>query len=201
MPTSARILPFLLLTGCPESPENLPDGSPVPVTDGAPGFAPTSPDSPGGSIPDPSTTQFEVTEKSVTLSGEIRYNGNKEGVVLLQVLTMQANQPPQLLHHEELEGTGAFTLSAPANLGPVRLIFFLDVDGDGPSPTDPAVMQKVEVKSTDQTDLVLLLLDEPNLDDMTPGEDHSDQAAPAPATPTPEAPSDSEDPPDKAPTE
>jgi hypothetical protein len=196
MPTSARILPFLLLTGCPESPENLPDGSPAPITDGAPGVAPTSPDSPGGSIPDPSSTQFELNEKSVQLSGEIQYNGKKEGVVLLQVLTMQENQPPQLLHHEELEGLGAFSLSPPANLGPARLICFLDVDGDGPSPTDPAVMQKVEVKSVDQTNLTLLLLDDPDLDDMTPGEDHSGDVVPTSTAPaTPEAPT------DKAPTE
>ena len=201
MPTSARILPFLLLTGCPESPENLPDGSPAPITDGTPGVAPTSPDSPGGSIPDPSSTQFEVTEKSVQLAGEIQYNGKKEGVVLLQVLTMQENQPPQLLHHEELEGLGAFALSAPADLGPARLICFLDVDGDGPSPADPAVMQKVEVKSADQTNLTLLLSDDPDLDDMTPGGDHSREVVPTSTAPAaPEAPPD-KTPPEEAPTE
>ncbi len=205
MQTCARFLPFLLLTGCPESPENLPDGSPAPITDGAPGVAPTSPDSPGGSIPDPSSTQFEETEKSVQLSGEIQYKGKKEGVVLLQVLTMQANQPPQLLHHQELEGIGPFSLSAPANLGPARLICFLDVDGDGPSPTDPAIMQKVEVKSTDQTNLTLLLLDEPDLGDMTPGEDHSGKTVPTSASPAPAAPAapaaPEEAPPEEAPTE
>jgi hypothetical protein len=201
MPTSARILPFLLLTGCPESPENLPDGSPAPITDGAPGIAPTSPDSPGGSIPDPSSTQFEATEKSVQLSGEIQYNGKKEGVVLLQVLTMQENQPPQLLHHQELEGIGAFSFSAPANLGPARLICFLDVDGDGPSPADPAAMQKVEVKGADQTDLKMLLLDDPDLDDMTPGEDHSGEVVATPTAPAapaapPEEPASEEAPPE-----
>jgi len=120
----------------------------------------------------------------VQLAGKILYTGKKEGVVLLQVLTLQANQPPQLLHHQELEGPGAFSLSAPADLGPARLISFLDVDGDGPSPTDPAVMQKVEVKSSDQTDLVLLLLDEPDLDDMTPGGDHSEKDAVSDEAPT-----------------
>jgi hypothetical protein len=142
----------------------------------------------------------------VQLSGEIQYNGEKEGVVLLQVLTMQANQPPQLLHHEELEGIGPFALSPPANLGPARLICFLDVDGDGPSPTDPAVMQKVEVKGADQTNLKLLLLDDPDLDDMTPGEDHSGKtgltsAAATPAAPTPAAPAVPVAPPEEAPSE
>jgi hypothetical protein len=57
-------------------------------------------------------------------------------------------------------------------------------------------MQKVEVKSVDQTNLTLLLLDDPDLDDMTPGEDHSGDVVPTSTAPaTPEAPT------DKAPTE
>jgi len=185
-----RLLPFLLLTGCPESPENLPDGSPIPAVDGAPGIGPSAPGSPGGSIPDPASTSFEVKEgEGLLLSGEIVYAGKEEGEILLQILSMEENQPPKLLHHQVLESIGAFQIETPGDLGSIRLIAFLDAGDDGPSPADPAAVLKLEISTESHTDLALVLEDTPDLGDMTPGTDHSQGLAPStpevPATETP----------------
>ncbi|MEE2750505.1 MAG: hypothetical protein VX519_03680 [Myxococcota bacterium] len=173
---------LLLLAGCPESPDNLPDGSPAVQTEQVPGDPSAQPPGVAGEVPDPKSTQFSVdAEEGLTLSGTLSYAGDKTGTVLLQVLTIAANQPPSLMHHEEFEAPTQFSLVAPKNLGSARLISFLDTDDNGPSATDPAAMMSIEIGTEDLADLSLVLLDEPDLGDMTPGTDHSD----ALANPTP----------------
>ncbi len=169
---------LLLLAGCPESPENLPDGSPVAQTEQIPGDPSVQPPGVGGEVPDPKSTQFKVDpEDGLTLSGTLIYTGKQTGTVLLQVLTIEANQPPSLVHHEEFEAPSDFSVVAPKNLGAARLISFLDTDDNGPSATDPAAMISIEIGTQSQSHLSLVLLDEPDLGDMTPGADHSDALA------------------------
>jgi len=179
---------FLLLAGCPESPDNLPDGSPAAQAEQVPGEPSVQPPGIAGEVPDPKSTRFNAdAEDSITLSGTLSYAGEQTGTVLLQVLTVAANQPPSLMHHEEFEAPSTFSLVAPKNVGSARLISFLDTDDDGPSATDPAAMMSIEIGTQDLTDLSLLLLDEPDLGDMTPGADHSDALA-NPTPPSTETP-------------
>ncbi len=180
---------LLSLAACPESPDNLPDGSPAIQTEQIAGAPSVQPPGVAGEVPDPKTTRFDVNpEEGVLVTGTLSYAGKKSGTVLLQVLTIETNQPPSLMHHEEFEAPGSFSFVAPKSLGPARLISFLDTGNDGPSITDPAAMMSIEIGTENLTDLSMVLTDEPDLGDMAPGTDHSDAIA-KPSPPSPETPS------------
>ena len=57
---------------------------------------------------------------------------------------------------------------APSNTGEVSLVAFVDVDEDGPSPTDPAGRADIEIAEETLADLRIDLSDEPELGDLTP---------------------------------
>jgi hypothetical protein len=80
---------------------------------------------------------FEATDSGVVLAGNISYDGEEKGNLLLQFLREEEDQPIVLLHSEERSGLGAFEIQAPSDLGEISAVAFLDLDGDDkPTPND-----------------------------------------------------------------
>ena len=180
-------LALLWLTACPESPKATDVTAPA-GTDGTPiatGADPAPP--PGGTAaapapddasqgpPDqpgrpPADVAFQLGEgESVELSGVLRYAGDAEGAVRLDFLTLEEGQPPALAHTMGLDRPGGFEVEAPKGFGEVHVVAFIDLDGDGPSPGDPAGTLKLEIGDEDLEDLELVLDDDPDLGELTPG--------------------------------
>jgi len=117
-------------------------------------------------------------ENSIAISGTLDYPGQKEGKLLVEVLTITDNTP-ELKHSEVFEKAGEFTIAMPKGLGSVQLVAFVDVDGDGPSEHDPAGMLPIEVQDNPVSGIVLTLSDNADLGNLTPGKG---EEQPPPAT-------------------
>ena len=178
-------LALLWLTACPESPKATDATAPV-ATDGVPaatGSDPAPP--PGGTAPapgdasegppdqpgrPPADVAFQLGEgEAVELSGVLRYAGDAEGAIRLDFLTLEEGQPPALAHTMGLDRAGGFEVEAPKGFGEVHIVAFIDLDGDGPSPGDPAGTVKLEIGDEDLGDIELVLDDDPDLGELTPG--------------------------------
>ena len=167
-------LMFLMLAGCPDPTTAADLGNPGPGG-GAPGPGGQGTEgAPQGPPPEPGSFNMEEGA-GVTVSGTLRYTGEAKGMVRIDVLRKEEDAPPQLLHVEKLDGPGEFSFQAPSNTGEVSLVAFVDVDEDGPSPTDPAGRADIEIAEETLADLRIDLSDEPELGDLTPGD------APAPS--------------------
>ncbi len=176
-----------LLFACPESPDNLPDGSPV--VDGQPFGAGSGGDNSSLSPVPPEehgTVQFDLNPGTgVKLSGTLSYAGEQVGPLLLQVVILQPNQPPELKHSQVQAEFGEFEVEVPRHLGKTTLVSFVDVENDGPSETDPAAFLSLEIGSREKTGLIMELSDAPDMGLLTPG-DRSTAAGP-PLTTTEES--------------
>ena len=167
-------LMFFMLAGCPDPTTAADLGNPGPGG-GAPGPGGAGTEgAPQGPPPEPGNFSLD-DGAGVTVSGTLKYTGEAKGGVRIDVLRKEDDAPPQLLHVEKLDAPGAFSFQAPSNTGEVSLVAFVDVDDDGPSPSDPAGRADIEIAEETVGELVIDLSDEPELGDLTPGD------APAPA--------------------
>lgn len=167
-------LMFLMLAGCPDPTTASDLGNPGPGG-GAPGPGGSGTEgTPQGPPPEPGNFNLE-DGAGVTVSGTLQYTGDAKGGVRIDVLRKEEDAPPQLLHVEKLDAPGAFSFQAPSNTGEVSLVAFVDVDEDGPSPSDPAGRADIEIAEETVGELLIDLSDEPELGDLTPGD------APAPS--------------------
>lgn len=190
----ARLLPVLLiLGGCPD-PTAAPEGggmSDKPMGGGAPGEpgqpggpgqggppgGPGGPGAEGGAAGGPSgrptAPGFKVTAgEGVKLSGVISYAGSKTGTIRIDFLQQSAQANfPDLVHSIELAAPGPWEVEAPKDGGEFWVVAFLDANGNGPDPGEPAARVKdlVKVGSTPITGLDLTLSDNPELGDLKPG--------------------------------
>ncbi len=174
---------LLALTACPESPR---DGAVTPTEAGdavpsdkvapAPGMG--SAPAPGavgeGPVDQPGRPPADVTFQfgdggAVEVSGTVRYDGDADGTVRLDVLTLEEGQPPALAHTVQLDRPGGFELDVPKSYGDIHVVAFIDLAGDGPSPGDPAGAVSVDVGDEDLSGVEILISDEPDLGDLTPG--------------------------------
>lgn len=161
------LLPLALL-GCPvETPTDITGRAPsIDEEDPGPGNLPPPN---GGGPQEVNAAKFNLEPgNSIEVSGTLDYPGQKEGKLLVEMLTIK-DDTPELKHSEVFEKAGAFSIQTPKDLGSVRMVAFVDVDGDGPSKTDPAGMLPVEVGSEPISGLVLTLSDNANLGNLTPG--------------------------------
>ena len=170
---------LLLLAGCPESPtggatvdaaqNNTPQGDQAggePI-DGSVEPPPTGEGSGGGGKP--SSDSFAVVDgKGVTLSGEAVYPGEQSGTWRLVVLDLPNEGAPGLLLSQSIPKSGEFSFTAPKGYGEIHLVAFVDLDGDGPTGTDPAGTVAVEVSGDDIDGLSITIADEPDLGELTP---------------------------------
>ena len=204
------LLGLLALTGCPEPVEvpASPDGSPGGGEAGAGGPG-TGPATPGGNAPDQARWSVKAGE-GVELSGTYAYEGSKTGKFRMDFRTVpEGSSPPALVHTLELSGPGEWKTRAPVDAGPIDIIAFIDVDGDGPTSGDPGGMtaEPVVVGSEDISGVVITVSDEADESIMNPrarwrgGEDGEGQPS-GPATPeggSPDGPPPDGPPPDGPP--
>jgi hypothetical protein len=166
------ITQLLLLTlfACPDPTTAADLGNPGPGG-GQPGAA--GGPNPGEGAPQgppPAPGQFNVEAGTgVGISGTLSYEGSQEGQLRVDFLATEDDAPPRLLHVEKLDAFGAFTVATPPNTGSVAIVAFVDIDGDGPSPGDPAGMTRVSIGEANLTDVNIELSDTPDLGDLTPG--------------------------------
>ncbi|MFT5584912.1 MAG: hypothetical protein ACI9VR_002500 [Cognaticolwellia sp.] len=169
----------LFLTACPQS--QSPDGKGGPAGQGGTEGAPPE----MGSAAHPDDARWKVKAgEGISIQGSVSYGGEPpEGAVRIDVLTQAGEAPPHLVSAETLEGMGTFTFQAPKDFGEVHLVAFIDRTGDGPSPDDAAATTKLDITTVDITGLELVLTDEPDLGDLTPGAppDENGQPGDAPA--------------------
>lgn len=185
----AFLLPLLLpLIGCPD-PTAVADGSVVDqampdpngagiAADGAPlpppqeGATPGAGGTPGGVAGGrPEVAGFTVEPgKGVKLSGEVIYAGSKTGTLRIDFLKNTDGATfPELVHTLTLEKPGPWTVEAPADLGDVSIVSFIDTNNNGPSEGEPAGMiEKTTVGSSDLAKLDITLSDTPDLGSLKP---------------------------------
>lgn len=203
-----------MLAGCPESPPsdtpgdaglNTTQQGSQPTGEPIDGTVEPPPEGEGAGGNNPSSSSFAVKEgKGVEISGSARYGGEQGGTWRLDVLDLPDEGAPGLLLSQSIPDGGAFSFTAPQGYGEVHLVAFVDIDGDGPSGTDPAGTIAVEIEGADIDGLSISLSDEPDLGKLTPNMPgpHSGAGAPPPEGEPPEGerpPEDGEAPPDPDP--
>lgn len=172
------LLPLVLLAGltaCPEKPQT--QGENGPGAQGGPGGAgDKGPPPGGGGAGGPPTGEDWGAlgdDEKVMLTGTVTYEGTKTGSYRVDFLTVADDAPPNLLNAATLDGAGDFSMPARKGLNAeyetVYMVAFIDVDSDGPSPTDPAAYAELSVGDVDVTDIALVLSDTPDLGPLTPG--------------------------------
>lgn len=174
---------LLTLFACPDPTTAAELGNPGPG-----GAAPGSPGGPQSAMdgPPPAPGNFNVADGAgVVVSGTLAYPGNQSGQLRLDFLATEDDAPPRLLHVEKLDAFGSYSVSTPPNTGSVAIVAFVDVNNDGPSPTDPAGMIRINIEESNIESADITLSDEPDLGDLTPGDvgpstanDATDGAAP-----------------------
>jgi len=102
----------------------------------APGAQPGAPVIDGGGL----LPQLAATGPTVEVSGVVGYNGSQSGNIRVDFVQRDAgsgrNRVVHALHLEEL---GAWSAQLPVNAGEFSLVAFIDVDGNGPGPSEPAI--------------------------------------------------------------
>jgi hypothetical protein len=185
---------LLILCGCPDpnptgsyTAEGATEGAASGAAGGAGGAAPP----PGGTRPD--DARFKLgPDEGVAMGGMLSYAGDKTGRLQLDFLTRDPDQPPRLVHTVQLKGPGPWTTRVPKDYGPIYVVAFIDIDGDGPSATDPAAatLEPVVVGAEDLTTVDLTLSDAPDLGELTPGgggKPPQPEGPPADGAPSPDA--------------
>ncbi len=168
LPSSTSLLFLLLAVGCPEPPPDVISPSQAPTT--ASGGSAASPDDPtttGGRIPpgmriEPPGFGLEEGE-GVKISGTISYEGEIDGQLRVEILQPgEEGDSPQLLHAATLDALGPWFVIAPADLGDIAVVAYLDRDQNGPSTDEPAALLEsgVTVGQVDISGLDLVLVAE-----------------------------------------
>lgn len=168
------VLMATVLTACPD-PAATSSGSGGPTAAGGAAPNPGGGGGGGGGSPGPAQDVADWTEiegDAVTLSGTLTYAGSKKGSLRLDFLG--AGSLGGLQHTTTLDAVGPWSVQAPASLGEVYVVAFVDLDSDGPSPTDPAgrTADTVTVGAEDVAGIDIELSDSPDLGDLTPGGPH-----------------------------
>ncbi len=102
------------------------------------------------------------TPSGVTLRGEIRYQGNRQGHLRMDIVrkTGNKNEPFEVVHATTLEGLGAYEVDVEVAIGKIDLIVFIDQEGNGPDPYEPiARIEGVRVSLQDVYNLDFDLID------------------------------------------
>ena|GEM_PF-4177025 len=103
--------------------------------------------------------QLAATGPTVKVSGQVAYSGSQAGNIRIDFVQVDAasgrNRVVHALHLDEL---GAWSTQLPVNSGAFTLVGFIDVDGNGPGPTEPGVSVNDFTVSTDAVTGVSLQL-------------------------------------------
>jgi hypothetical protein len=136
---------------------------------------------------------FELAEgEGVKLSGTVSYAGDQEGDLRVELLqSTDAESPPALLHAINLDKLGPWSVVVPEDLGEIRLVAYIDLDQNGPSPGEPMAMLDHGVQiGTDPVQGIDLVIEDGAEPPTTPGGVEPTEGQPIPEPPPGEAPAD-----------
>ena len=164
------ILTSLLLACMETPPEGLPGAPPVPGAPAAGTSAlppPPGPPDDGGLGAALGGEGCEITSfwmqsdrssaELVELAGEVRYSGTEQGVVLVDLIDAASSRVVWGFTCSKL---GVFSVQVPAGLGELWAAAYIDLDGDGPSPSDPQGRGEEVVVGTDAIDGVVVIAED-----------------------------------------
>ena len=84
--------------------------------------------------------QLTGTGPTVDVSGLVGYNGTQSGNIRVDFVQRDAGSGRnRVVHALNLDELGAWSTQLPVNSGEFSLVGFIDVDGNGPGPTEPAI--------------------------------------------------------------
>lgn len=192
LPLAPLCAALVVLGGCPDPNavvEGAPSLEPAALEGGAPplGAPPSDPGAgpqpagepaptPGGeagpSAGRPAGVAFQVEPgKGVRLSGTVSYGGAASGTLRIDFLKNPAGASfPELVHTLSLAAPGPWSVEAPADLGEISIVAFLDANDDGPGAGEPAGMiERTTVGSAAMANLDITLSDTPELGSLKPG--------------------------------
>ena len=175
------LLPLLcLLVACPEPGSSVgAEGVGAPPPGGEGGAPPPGPGGGGGPMP-----EMVKPGEGVVISGTVTYAGTKTGKVRIDALKPSegGNGFPVLLGTNTVDTVGSFTVEVPKSAGTVQLVVFLDLQGDGPSSTDPAGRTKdaLTVATDPVSGVTIDISDAPDLGDLAPAGPPPGSEAPPP---------------------
>lgn len=75
----------------------------------------------------------------VVVSGTFSYTGAVTGLYRIDVMRTPVGEAPTLARALTLPGPGEWQVELPKDLGPVSIMGFLDVNGQGPGPSAPSM--------------------------------------------------------------
>jgi hypothetical protein len=109
--------------------------------------------------------------EGVTIEGDLLYAGEASGLVLVDTVgTNNLGSAEQAAYSVVCGGVGSFEAELPKDLGKVRLVVFIDTDGNGPSEGDPAGLSDEFTVGDDAVDgITVHLTDDPDLGSFAPG--------------------------------
>ena len=99
------------------------------------------------------------SEERVTVSGEFKYSGNQAGIKRIEIFKISGSPVEELLHVIYVDTPGLFQFEVQKNIGALRVVGFIDLMSNGPSPDDPSGVINVTVKEDNVSDVRLNVVD------------------------------------------
>jgi hypothetical protein len=110
--------------------------------------------------------------QGVKLSGTLSYAGTQTGTITIDFLKQSENSGfPDLAHTLTLEKPGPWEVEVPKGAGKFWIVSFVDTNGNGPDPAEPAgrVADAITVEEAGISGLDITISDNPDLGDLKPG--------------------------------
>ena len=116
--------------------------------------------------------QLAGSGPTVEVSGTVGYNGSQSGNIRVDFVQRDAGSGRnRVVHAVHLDELGGWSVQLPVNAGEFKLVGFIDVDGNGPGPTEPAIQIEGFTVGTEAIAGLSLQLVDGGLKAPPPGED------------------------------
>jgi hypothetical protein len=127
----------------------------------APAAGMPAPETAPGTGPAEEVTALAKPGEGVKLSGTVSYAGSKKGTIHIDLMKNTKGEMGQRMGSVELKAPGPFEIEVTPNAGELNMFAYLDVDGDGFSPSDPGGGPKslVKVGSSAVTGVAITIVD------------------------------------------
>jgi hypothetical protein len=136
---------------------------------------------------DPNAARIDcATSECVDVVGSFNYTGSITGSLRIDVQKHREGAAPSLVHTDELQSIGEFSVKVPVNYGKILITGFIDKDGNGPTTDDPQGRLSVEVGAEAISGLQLEVKDDNPPPAADPTGQVPDKPPPGDGSPAPE---------------